>query len=291
MKTKCTRDEQLQLRAERQKRGEGFRDEYTAWFQVKRNDFKSHGRSHREPSDIMDRRHQLLSDYELHALARCQLNGASDIREQKSMSLSGVEDEFLDEYPGAMGTLEIAGTFGVKHPQIRRDVPRVMTTDLLVTGRDGKMTAVYVKPAKPDEASRKGVLLEIEIRYWAQRGVRHVVFTEDDIDELAHKNIEWLKFRDRKRPVLVTRAWLRQVAMMARLAPMGDVIDELSRSEKSSFEELANRLKFALLTGKARMDLSTTRLMWSIVWPDIHVDGVEILDAIEVIEWDANRGD
>jgi hypothetical protein len=97
---------------------------------------------------------------------------------------------------------EIASSLGVRHPRFPRSTtPIVMTTDFLLTLLDesGKRSFWAISIKSADElrrAGRKSVLvkLEIERRYWLQRGVPWSLFTCEEFDETFIANLDWLSY-------------------------------------------------------------------------------------------------
>jgi hypothetical protein len=262
---------QRQLRAIREKRGLGRGTEYRAFIQIRRNDFASHGRSHYWPSAFMNRRHDLLSDLERAALLKLQLLNPLDIREQFPLARRGVEPEFEAHCPEARGTLSIADSLGIRHPRLAGNEPMVMTTDFLVDTRVSQQVAVYVKYAKHLKNTRKQELMAIEREYWSDRGVRFVVFTEEEVNRIEINNLLMLTSFDRARAAGVRGDFLRQVAMEAAAHPMNIALTRLARSTGDPYEHLVDRVKFACSTGRLRLDLSTRQLRWTEEWPPLFV--------------------
>lgn len=183
-------------RAIRERRGTGTGATYIPWIQVRRFDLNSRGRSHVFPNPLISpgRQHHVLSDLELKVLILLMWSGALDIREQYPLRLKDSEEEYFghDELP--KGTCQIADDFGIKHPSINLSTPRVMTTDFLVTHRDGSYCAIYVKYSNELESGRNkrlGQLLEIAREYWRQRNVRLIEVTECDVCSDAIRWCVW----------------------------------------------------------------------------------------------------
>jgi hypothetical protein len=256
-----------QMRALKEGRGLGRGVNYTAFIQIRRHDFASQGRSHYWLSAIMDRHHDLLSDLECNALLYCQLLNPYDIREQYPLSLSGVEHEFEKDYPDAQGTLDVANSIGIKHPRISADEPRIMTTDLLVSTRSDQDLAIYVKYTKDLSNTRKKELYAIEKTYWQQRGVRPVVFTEQDVQYKVIGNLLMFASFDSTSISSIDDEWLRQVSTLADTYPMDTVLRKVKNKEGVSHRILVDRVKWACATGRLSFDLSKKRLVWDEVWP------------------------
>jgi hypothetical protein len=256
-----------QMRALKEGRGLGRGKNYTAFIQIRRHDFASRGRSHYWRSAIMNRNHDLLSDLERNALLYCQLLNPHDIREQYPLALRGVEYEFEADYPDAQGTLDVANSLGFRHPRISADEPRIMTTDLLVSTRSDQDLAIYVKYTKDLANTRKKELYAIEKAYWQQRGVRPVVFTEQDVQDKVIGNLLMFASFD---PASISGAsdeWLRQVSTLADTYPIDIVLRKSANEEGASNQTLVDRVKWACATGRISFDFAKKRFVWDEMWP------------------------
>lgn len=271
-------------RAIREDRSSGTGEDYKPWIQVGRNEFASHGLTESRPSILFDRHVTVLSLLEIEALRVLQLTNPRDIREQFRLLHEGVEDEFLQSAPHANGSVEIAESFGLKHPLIRHGKPLTMTTDFLVNRRDACPVAVHVKYAKDLPVERNSELRKIEKEYWRQRGVEFTVFTEREINKTAkgnlilfecfHKDCRWRKDIHLH----------MEVAQLAVGLPMLEVLEVVSGRRGISTAVAADVVKFAISTGRIRLDISAFAMDWSQVWPRMQVfsyseDTTELLEA------------
>lgn len=162
----------------KQGRGAGSGKDYQPWLTVR--DLPSMGRSHRIWGTKTQRTHHLMSDIELQAffLFDWHLN-VTDIREQFPLRLDD--------------TLEIASAAGIRHPCTNGN-SHVMSTDFLVDISQPKPArmAIQVKMSSDLVDPRTIEKLEIEKRYWHQKGVPWYLLTERQIPEVVTKNIAWL---------------------------------------------------------------------------------------------------
>ena len=172
-------DEEKIARFHAEGRGTGFGATYKPWLTVQ--DVPSSGRTHRPLGLKTGRVHQLLSDIErdlFYILDWCE--SVIDIREQFPLDRAA--------------TQSIAQRLGIRHPQdTATKTPLVMTTDFLCeVMRDGQrvLHARAVKPAGKLETDRVVQKLEIERRYWVERGVEWGIVTEADIPEVYVANID-----------------------------------------------------------------------------------------------------
>lgn len=262
---------QRQIRAVRDGRGQGRGTEYTAFIQIRRNDFASQGRSHYWPSLIMERNHDLLSDLERAALLRVQLLSPLDVREQFPLVHEGVEEEFESVYPDARGTLEIAKDLGIRHPRVSASDPLIMTTDLLVDMRADRRLCVYVKYTKDLYNSRKKELRAIETAYWRDRGTRLGVFTEQDVNETEIGNLLMFSSTNLVGQDMVHSSFLQRVVSKATCRPMKDALKEIAAEDGLAYGTAVDRVKWACGTGNLRIDLTRRRLLWGDVWPVLRV--------------------
>lgn len=168
--------------------GLGDTSSYKPWIDVRC--FSSKGRMSRRPGVTTARMHHLFSDNEDHFFLMADYAAAVlDIREQFPL--------FPED-----ATREIARSIGVSHPRYPYSTtPAVMTTDFLLTVVDKfgsrSLAAWSIKSA--DELrgrQRKTVLakLEIERRYWLQRGVPWHLFTNEEFDQTVIDNLDWLSY-------------------------------------------------------------------------------------------------
>jgi hypothetical protein len=170
-------------RRHKEGRGKGVLGAYIPWLKIQ--DVASRGLVTRIRGIKTGRVHHLLSRLELFCFYCFDWSDeVDDIREQFPLDLSE--------------TLEIAKDLGIRHPAhpVTRE-PIVMTTDFVVTRRKGHGfgpddVAVNVKYAKDLDKARTLQKLEIERVYWSRRGIKWVVITEQNIDPVLIKNVEWI---------------------------------------------------------------------------------------------------
>lgn len=258
-------------RAIRENRGTGTGETYTPWIQVGRNEFPSHGITEFRPSALFERHQTVLSLLELEALRVLQLMNPRDVREQFKLVHEGVEAEFSHSAPHAAGSVEIAASFGLKHPMIRLGKPLSMTTDFLLNRRDACPLAVHVKYKKDLEKERNAELRRIEHEYWRQRGVEFTVFTEQEINKTAKGNLILFECFHKES---VWRKDVRlhmEIAQLAGVLPMLQVLEIIRQRRALPTAVTADVIKFAISTGRLRLDLSAFAMDWSQIWPPMLV--------------------
>ena len=159
-------------------RGQGTLADYKPWVQIQ--DFPSKGVVSRVRGRTTGRVHHLMSNLELRYFYLLDWSEkAVDIREQ--FPLMEISD-----------AIEIADKCGIRYPYDNvSGFPYVLTTDFLVTMRDG-YAARTVKPSKELSRPRVREKLEIERRYWQERGINWRIVTEKEIPPTKSRNIEWL---------------------------------------------------------------------------------------------------
>ena len=160
-------------------RGQGTLAEYKPWITI--HDLASKGVVSRVLGLKTGRVHHLLSRNEAaYFFILDASDRVIDIREQ--FPLLGVDE-----------TVRIAEAAGIRHPRDPKSLyPYVLTSDFVITTEDG----IYVRSVKESaELSSRRVRekLEIERRYWTERGVDWKIVTEDRIDFQKAKNLEWLR--------------------------------------------------------------------------------------------------
>ncbi|MFO4747928.1 TnsA endonuclease C-terminal domain-containing protein [Vibrio cholerae] len=159
-------------------RGSGHGSDYKPWLTVR--DLSSQGRSHRVFGHKSQRTHHLLSDLELAVFLLLEWSRSTvDIREQFPLRL---ED-----------TKALALESGIDHPSVR-GVLQVMSSDFLVNTTDTCQPkfALQAKYAEALSDARTIEKLELERRYWLQKGVPWWLITEKDIPSVVTQNISWL---------------------------------------------------------------------------------------------------
>jgi len=175
-------DEAKIARFQEEARDQGAGADYKPWLTVR--DVPSRGRSHRILGAVTGRVHHLLSDLERDAfLIYDYLSGVSDIREQFPLDRDA--------------TSTIAEQAGIRHPvDARTKTPLVQTTDLVVDiVRNGlpETIARSVKPSSELQKARVVEKLEIERRYWKDRGVDWGIVTEHELPSAVIQNLQLLQ--------------------------------------------------------------------------------------------------
>jgi hypothetical protein len=162
-------------------RGVGSGVDYKPWLNIR--DVPSHGRSHRLRGMTIGRIYHFLSDIEcrLFYLLDWAAN-VQDIREQFPLNRDI--------------TKRIAEQINVAHPIDQSSkTSLVMTTDFVIdVVRDGHIDQIAraVKPAKELDNVRVIEKLEIERRYWLEKGVDWAIVTEKEILRSLSENISWV---------------------------------------------------------------------------------------------------
>jgi hypothetical protein len=170
-------------RRREENRGLGTLSGYLPWIVVQ--DFSSRGLSSRDPGMKTGRVHHFLSQVEtgvFHLLDWSPF--VVDIREQFPLLP-------LD------ATVDIAARLSLTHPTVpgTKTFP-VCTTDLLVTLRyDGRewQEALSCKPSSELDNLRTLDKLELERRYWLERGIEFRLITELDISADVLANAKWVR--------------------------------------------------------------------------------------------------
>ncbi len=258
-------------RAVRENRGSGTGESYAPWIQVGRNEFASCGVAEFRPSVLFDRHLTVVSLLEIEALRVLQLMNPRDVREQFKLLHDGVEAEFLHATPHAAGSVEIAESFGFRHPMIRFGKPFTMTTDFLITRRDACPLAVHVKYKKDLDKERNTELRRIEEEYLRQRGVEFTVFSEQEINKTAKGNLILFECFHKES---IWRKDVRlhmEIAQLAGMVPMLQVLEIILQRKGLPTAVTADVIKFAISTGRLRLDLSAFVMDWSQIWPPMQV--------------------
>jgi len=161
-------------------RGSGEGSNYQPWISI--HDFPSHGTVARIKGWKTNRVHHFLSKYELQYFFLLEwADTVIDIREQYPL---------LD----VSATLEIAESANIIHPYDKKSgFPYVLTSDFFITTTQGFL-ARTIKMSKELENKRILEKLEIERRYWSNKGISWQLVTEKEINYEKAKNIEWIHF-------------------------------------------------------------------------------------------------
>lgn len=182
-------------RFRRECRGQGTLSDYLPWHRVGRGDPASRGRSHLVP--WRDRQRELLSDLEWVTFIFVTMMSAQviDVREQFPLALNARDHELRDYETEAgisdpPGTLALARAMQIKHSRIpgaETFEHWVMTTDLLLTIRDGQgqlsLLAISCKYDDLAQSKRTRELLSLEREYWRVRQVPWLLITPALFDE------------------------------------------------------------------------------------------------------------
>jgi hypothetical protein len=162
-------------------KGQGDGATYRPYLSVQ--DFPSIGQVNRVLGWKTERHHELFSNLELWYFYLLDWSIiVSDIQEQ--FPLWPVEE-----------TLAIANEAGIRHPHDKQSQPVVLTTDFLITIKRGNgliKQARTVKPAAHLEKRRTIEKFEIERRYYQARDIDFGIVTENEINTVFAKNIEWV---------------------------------------------------------------------------------------------------
>ncbi len=114
----------------KQGRGTGELEKYKAFLKIR--DFSSKGRTHRPKGILIARHYELFSDNEYNFFTSLEVaSNILDIREQFPLDLSD--------------TIQIANNLNIVHSPMRSDEKFVMTTDFLLTMKDGSSIALCIK--------------------------------------------------------------------------------------------------------------------------------------------------
>lgn len=159
-------------------RGQGQGPDYKPFIYTR--DVSSLGRSHRLPGSKTRRLHHLISDLELAIFLTLDRSPqVIDIREQFPMR---VED-----------TVRIAEVFGLPHGRYQ-GTPQVLTSDFVVDFEDSRRPTVAIQAKYAADLQKPEVIerLELERRYWEEKGIPWVIVTEREVSKVATANIQWL---------------------------------------------------------------------------------------------------
>lgn len=204
-------------------RGQGNGIDYLPWLMT--YNVPSHGRRARDPGWKTGRLHHLMSDYETHYLYLLEWSDlVIDIKEQ--FPLLDLES-----------AQAIAFDMGIDYPTDRHSkFPFILTTDFMITIRDGDRIfdiARTIKPSKELEKTRIIEKFEVERRYWAAKGIDWGIVTEKEIPKVLVDNIKYLHPAYHLEPT--AEASLPQLLLIADLLK-----DRLKLSKKSIVETTSN---------------------------------------------------
>jgi hypothetical protein len=204
-------------------RGSGNGRDYLPW--LKTYNVPSYGKRARDPGWKTGRLHHVMSDHETNYLYLLEWSDlVIDIREQYP----------LLELEAAQA---IASDMGVEYPTDNDSkFPIVLTTDFMITVRDGERTFDIARTIKPSEELDKTRVIEkfeIERRYWAAKGIDWGIVTEKEIPIVLSNNIKYLHPAYYLEPTAETS--LPQLLLIADLLK-----DRLKLSKKSIVETTSN---------------------------------------------------
>lgn len=165
-------------------RGQGVLKDYIPFIQI--HDIPSTGICSRVKSATVGRVHHLLSRNELAFFYLKDFDDeVTDIREQYPLlDPSNLHD--------LTGIVKMADAMGIKYPRDPKNhYPYVMTTDFLITQKDG-LHAYSIKESKAYSIPRIKELQEFERRYWEWLGIPWKIVTEQEINYNQVQNIQWI---------------------------------------------------------------------------------------------------
>jgi len=228
-------------------RGQGTGADYIPWIKI--HDFPSNGVCARIRGRTTGRIHHLLSRNEsaFFYLLDCSPD-VSDIREQFPLRLQD--------------TLDIAHSLGIRHPwDHSSNFPIVMTTDFLITTRDGPRARTI---KETDALSNTRVLekFAIEHSYWERHAVDWKIVTEKQIEFERSRNLQWLYYGQSLEELLPDpREQDRVLAAFLDLyetsgLPLPDAIEILESSHCLRPGVGMSVFKKLIILGMIRLDLS-----------------------------------
>ncbi|WP_460312670.1 TnsA endonuclease C-terminal domain-containing protein [Aliiglaciecola aliphaticivorans] len=159
-------------------RGLGLNSGYKPWLTVR--DLPSLGRVHRVFGHKSKRTHHLLSDLELSVFLMLEWHKQiTQIREQFPLERDT--------------TRQLADATGIKHPNVA-GVDQYMSSDFLVdSANDNEPRFVLqAKYASALQDPRTVEKLELERRYWQEKGLPWYLITEKDVPAVVTRNINWM---------------------------------------------------------------------------------------------------
>lgn len=203
-------------------RGQGTGKDFLPWLMT--YNVPSLGRRARDPGWKAGRLHHLMSDLETYYFYLLEWSDAvTDIREQ--FPLLDVEV-----------AQSIALDMGVEYPKDKEtNFPFVLTTDFMITIRDGDRIldiARTIKPSKELDKTRVIEKFEIERRYWAAKGIDWGIVTEKEIPTVLAKNIEYLHPAYHLEPTDETS--------LPQLLLIGDLLKDRLKISKKSIVEITS---------------------------------------------------
>ncbi|MBX5435813.1 MAG: Tn7 transposase TnsA N-terminal domain-containing protein [Alicyclobacillaceae bacterium] len=153
-------------------------EEYIPGLTVK--DVPSHGRSTRTTHSKTPWVAHLLSDIET--------------KYRYLLEWSDVVEKIREQFPLELtATLKIAEDIGVRHPmKPGTKEPVVMTSDFVITTKDGRTIVSTVKPYNRITI-RDVEKFEIERLYWVQRGAIWGIVTDKEIPQTLVDNIRYVR--------------------------------------------------------------------------------------------------
>lgn len=164
-------------------RGQGTGKDYKPWTTI--SDYSSKGRASRILGIKTNRIHHLQSDNQLRFFLICEWNSnVLDLRESYPLIdvmevIDNKEDLRFDKFKNKEGE------------------QLVICTNFLLTVKepDGEEKLIARTVKNTSELNKKITMekLEIERRYWMQRGIEWKIITEKQLPKQIAKNIEWVR--------------------------------------------------------------------------------------------------
>lgn len=163
-------------------RGEGHFSSYKPWLTI--HDVPSTGVVTRILGWKSGRLHHYLSEH-------------FELAHHYQMEWAGDVIDIREQFPclPLEKTLYIAQKLGIKHPvDPKTKYPIIMTTDMLLTVRNGDDISFKAHSIKPSNKLKKRVIekLQIEKQFFKDLGIEWSLITEKQINYDLVRNVEWL---------------------------------------------------------------------------------------------------
>lgn len=226
--------------------GEGI--DYKPWLRVQ--DVKSKkGQRTQVWGRKTGREHHLLSSIESQFFYLAEFSDSVvDIREQFPLLPLNLSQK-------------IAATLGVEHPMVPNSAePNIMTTDFLLTCRQGGREFYRAVSVKPEDGidQRTAEKLDIERIWWELLGVEFLFFTGNEITKAQSSNLQWAT--SPFRAGIQTYSPSQVEAALAILEPgkhlLFDLCDKLVSMLQCRSEDGLNIVRYMIAEKRIDVDLS-----------------------------------
>jgi hypothetical protein len=228
--------------------GQGHRSQYQPWLRIRRKNVSPKSNQVVAWLPPLGREAHFFSRGEYHTALLLLWLQVQDVREQYPLwpvahphPLTGADNVDDASLPWSKGLLAIAKEAGIDHgTEVGTKQPYVATMDLVVTVRIGSEVRLFTFSSKPitdpsDEVKWRTLeRLELERRYAAEIGAKHVIATSALVPIRTAGYLEWwldgASLRDHDELLLSAPAFAAETERRSKSLPMAEAVRKAAKA-------------------------------------------------------------